>query len=360
VPTRTASRPIPLEDQLARLLETKVPATRDQQLVCRVLGWDGQGGCSLTVAGDEAGITRERSRQIYQKSVDLLQTCTPGSLLDEVLAQARLMCNRDAENVQAELQLQGLTKHCFGIRALLKTARIFGRNPDFTTEETGGKTFVVAGFGVVSSILKAALRSSSHYGIQTVTDMCVAIPPKYRRPCDHLLVRQVLHTRNDLFWLDGKEEWFWLASVPRNPVATCVKKLLHYAKTAPISDVHRAISRLPRMRNIPVTREAVVGFCRQAPFCNLTNQAVSLVAEFATPKLLDGAEATVCRILERNGNELPFKRLQVLCESAGVTQPNLWRILMNSPLIFRRVPGVYRVVTATPGPGDTLVTRRTA
>jgi hypothetical protein len=348
-----------LEDELTRLLEAKVPTPRDRQLVRRVLGWDGQGGCSLKQAGDEVGITRERSRQIYQSAVELLQTCELSSALDDVLAFVNLTCNRDADDVQTELQRRGFTRCRFGARALVQTARIFGRAPDFTIEETGGKLFVVAGPGVVRSILKAALRSSTRYGIQTVSEVCTAIPLDCRRACDRILVRQILKTRNDTRWLDTREQWFWLASVPRNPVVACLKKLLHYASSVSIVDIHRAIGRLPRKRKTPIKREAVVGFCRQAPFCRLRNESVELVASFGAVKALSSAEATVCRILKRNGNELRVDRLQELCASAGITKPNLWRIILYSPLVFRRASGIYRLVTASPGRAET-VKRRTA
>jgi hypothetical protein len=124
-------------------------------------------------------------------------------------------------------------------------------------------------------------------------------------------------------------------------------------------DVHRAIGRLPRRRMTPVKREAVIGFCRQAPFCRLTNNSVALVASFSAVKFVNGAEATVCRILRRNGNELPVDRLQVLCASAGITKPNLWRILLYSPLVFRRAPRIYRLVTPSCDRSET-VKRRTA
>ena len=103
---------MPLEDEFTRLLEANVAFARDRQLVRRVLGWDGQQGCSLKVAGDEVGITRERSRQIYQHAVERMQTCQLGSSLDEALACVKLMCNRSSLEVESPLLLSlplGLT-----------------------------------------------------------------------------------------------------------------------------------------------------------------------------------------------------------------------------------------------------------
>jgi hypothetical protein len=347
-----------LEDELTRLLESKVAIARDRQLVRRVLGWDGQQGCSLKVAGDEASITRERSRQIYQGAVERMQTCHLSSSLDEALACVKLMCNRSAVDVESELRERGITRFQFGVRALAQTARIFGRTPGFTIEETGGHLFVVAGPGVIRSILKTAERASTRYGVQTVSEVCSAISRDCRRSKDRLLVRQVLKTRDDIRWLDAREQWFWLASVPRNPVVGCIQKLLHYAGSASLSDIHRAIGRLPRKRKTPILREAVVGFCRQAPFCRLHGDSVALVAAFGKSKVVSGAEATVCQILARNGKELPIDRLQALCKLAGVNHPNLWRILVHSPLVFRSAPGIYGLITSTNKVGT--IKRRTA
>jgi hypothetical protein len=337
---------MPLEDELTRLLEAKVATARDRQLLCRVLGWDGQQGCSLKVAGDEVGITRERSRQIYQSAVERIQTCHLSSSLDEALACVKLMCNRSAVDIESELRGRGITRFQFGVRSLAKTARIFGRTPGFAIEESGGQVFVVAVPGLIRSILKTAERAIRRFGLQTISEVCTAIPRECGRSKDRLLVRQVLKTRDDIHWLDAREQWFWLASVPRNPVAGCIEKLLHYAGPASLSDIHRAIGRLPRKRKTPIQREAVAGFCRQASFCRLRGESVALVATLGKSKGVSGAEATVCQILSRNGNELAIDRLQALCKLAGVNKPNLWRILVHSPLLFRRAPGIYGLITS--------------
>jgi hypothetical protein len=349
----------PLEDELIRLLDANVPSPRDRQVVARVLGWDGQGGCLLAQAGEEAGITRERARQVYDRAAERIRGCKLSSSLDEVLAFVRRRRNRAEEDIQGELQLRRLTNHKFGMQALIQTARLFGRTPGFTLEETGGKRFVVTGAGVVGSILKAALRSSSRFGVQTVREMCVAIPPGLRTANDRLLIRQILGTRNDLRWLDDEEQWFYLASVPRNPIVACIKKLLSFASPVSPADIERATRRLPRKRKTPIPRAALIGLCRDAPFCRMRNGSVELVAAQGAVTPLDGAEGKVCRLLKRHGNELAFECLASLCESAGVTRANLWRIVLHSPLIYRKARKIYRLVTAQP-PGLEPVSVRTA
>lgn len=323
-----------MEDELIRLVEIYVSRSRDRHVIQRVLGWDGQGGCLLAQAGDEFGITRERVRQIYDRAVEQIRTCELGSILDEVLAFVHHRQNRAAEDIEAKLQLRGFTRHRFGMQALWSTARVFGRTPKFVLEQTGGKLFVVA--GVVRTILKAAGRSSIRYGVQTVAEMCSAIAPDCRSASDRRLVRQVLETRHDLRWLDAREQWFWLASVPRNPVVGCIKKVLRFAGSVRLADIQRAVQRLPRKRPMPIPREALIEFCLQAPFCRVGNGSIELVGSLGPARLLSGAEAEVCRILKRNGSELKFGCLEALCAAAGVRSPNLWRIVQYSPLIYRR------------------------
>jgi Sigma-70, region 4 len=337
----------PLEDELIRLLEIHVPRRRDRQLVQRILGWDGLGGCWLAQAGDEFGITRERVRQIYNRVVEQIRSCELGSILDEVLAFVHRRRNRAAQDIEAELQLLGFTRHRFGMWALWSTARVFGRAPKFVLEQTSGKLFVVAGAGVVRAILKAAGRSSSRYGVQTVAEMCSAIAPDCRGASDRRLVREVLETRRDLRWLDAREQWFWLASIPRNPMVRCIKKLLQFAGSVRVSDIQRAVERLPRKRRIPVPLPALVELCAHAPFCRVCDGWVEIVGSLGPAKPLSGAEAKVCRILKRNGNELKFGCLEALCAAAGVSRTNLWRVVLYSPLIFRRAPHVYSVIAAS-------------
>ena len=334
-----------MEDELTQLLDIHVPSARDRQLVRRVLGWDGQGGCVLAKAGDEVGITRERARQVFHRAVGQIQACELSPTFDQILALVHRRRNRAADDVQAELQLRRFTRHRFGLRAICDTARVFGRAPEFVLEEAAGKLFVVAEPGTVRSILKAATRSSRHYGLQTVAEICRAIAPDCHNAGRRLLVRQVLSTRADLRWLDASQQWFWLASVPQNPVVGCIKKLLQYAGSVSLADIQQATRRLPRKRAKPISREALLAFCQQAPFCRLRADSVGLAGSIE-PGLVSRAEARVCRILRRNGNELKFGCLEALCAAAGVTRPNLWRILRYSPLIFRRAPQVYALVTA--------------
>ncbi|MGP0076346.1 MAG: hypothetical protein ACLPWF_30900 [Bryobacteraceae bacterium] len=353
------SKRTPLEDHLTRLLESNVRSARDCRLVRRVLGWDGQRGSCLKDAGEELGITRERARQIYDQSIERIPIAEVSSTLDETLAFVSRMSNRWADDIEAEMQLRGFTRYPFAIGALLKTAQVFGRVPDFAVEKTSGKWFVVAGAGLVRSITKAALRSNNRQGVQTVSALHSAIPTKYRRRNDRVFIRQVLNTRRDIRWLDVAEETFWLAAAPRNPMVRCVKKVLCYASPVAFSDLYRAIGRLPANRRAKLSLRLFIKFCEQAPFCRVADGCGERVAPIAAGNLISGAERVVCRILRQNGNELSVGRLQSLCASAGVPKPNLWRIILYSPLIYKSAPRVYRVITASSNDTE-AVERRTA
>jgi len=269
------------------------------------------------------------------------------------------MANRYADDVVIELQRQGLTRCLFPMQALLKTAEVFRRVPDFTLEETGRKMFVAAGPGVVGSVIKAAQRSTSHQGVQKVSALCSAIPQIHRRHNDRVFVRQVLNTRCDIRWLDADEETFWLASVPRNPMVRCLKKVICYASPVAVSDVHRALGRLPAKRRTTLSRRLLIKFCGQTPFCRVVNGCVEPIAPLADSNLISEAERLVCRILHGNGNELPVERLQSLCDLAGLGRPNFWRIVLHSPLIFRSAPRIYSAIRAPSDPRD-AVKKRTA
>ncbi len=351
-PSRT-----PLEDELARLVESKAPSARDCLLVRRVLGWDGERGCSLKDAGEQFGITRERARQIYDGAIQQIRTAEVSSALDKALAFVSRMANRAAGDIEAELQLRRFTRYPFAISALIKTGGLFGRAPEFGLEESGGKLFVVAGAGLVQSIMKAALRCSTRHGVQNVSGLCSAIPQSQRRSHDRLFVRQLLNTRSDVRWLDAGEETFWLASVPRNPIVHCVKKVMSYASPVTLSELHRAIGRLQAKHRPTLSRRQFTKFCEQAPFCRVANGCVERVGPLRASKLISADERLVCRIIRQNGNQLSVERLQSLCAAAGVGRPNFWRIVLYSPLIFRRAPRVYGVISARPHPIDAAAAR---
>jgi hypothetical protein len=348
---------MPLEDELTRLLEANVPNHRDCRLVRRVLGWDGQQGCCLKVAGQECGITRERARQIYDQAIQQIRTAQAGSALDAVLAFVARMADGPAEDVVAELQRQGFTRWLFPMPALLRTAEIFGRVADFTMEETGGRWFVVIAPGAARAVIKAALRSSARHGVQSVAALCSALPPQQRRRNGALFIRQVLNTRCDIRWLDTAQEIFWLASAPRNPMVRSLKKVLCYASPVAVSDLHRALGRQPAKRRTNLTRRVFIKFCEQTSFCRVMSGCAERAVPLGAGNLISDAEYLVCQILQRNGNELSVERLQSLCESAGVKRPNFWRIVLHSPLIFRRAPGMYSVIKASSHPIETIAER---
>ena len=290
MPRSVSHKSTPLEDELNRLLEARLPTARDYRLVGRVLGWDGRQGCRLKDAGEEFGITRERARQIYDRAIALIRCDHVIAPLDGVLAFVKRMANRDADDVVSELRRQGLTRWLLPIPALLKTAEIFGRVPDFTVEAAGEKTFIVSGPGVVRSVIKGALRSSTRHGIQNIASLRSAVPPHRRRPNDILFVRQVLNTRSDIRWLDAGQDTFWLASVPRNPMVRYLKKVLCYANPVAVSDLHRAIGRLPSKRKTNLSRRVFIQFCEQVPFCRVANGLVERVAPLAARDLISDAE----------------------------------------------------------------------
>jgi hypothetical protein len=341
----TTPRRTPLEDDLTRVLASKVGSERDCRLVGLVLGWDGGRGCCLKEAGEELGITRERARQIFDQAIEQVRTAKVSSALDETLALVTRMSNRAAEDIEAELVARRFTRHRFAMQGLLKTAQVFGRAPKFTLEASGGKLFVTAGAGVVQSILQTALRSNSRRGIQNVSALCSAIPKRYRRRSDRLLIRQVLNTRRDIRWLDA-EETFWLASVPRNPMVRCLKKVMSYASPVALSDLYRAIGRLPAKQRATISRRLLLRFCEQSPFCRVANGQVERVMQLTAASFISDAERIVCQIIRKNGDKLSIERLQSLCAEAGVPKPNLWRIVLYSPLIFRPAPRVYSTITA--------------
>jgi hypothetical protein len=352
------SLPTPLEDDLARLLEARVPSIRDCRLVRRVLGWDGQRGCCLKDAGEEFGITRERARQIYDEAIAQMRAGEVSRSLDAVLAFVHRMGNRAADEVEAELQRRGFTRWHFPARGLLKTAGIFRRASGFAVEETGGKLFVVASAGVVRSIIKAALRSTAQQGVQTIGALCSALPRQHRRNDAHF-IRQVLNTRSDIRWLDTAQETFWLASVPRNPMVRSLEKVLSYVSPVSLSDLQRALGRLPAKRRTNLTRRVLMNFCNQVPLCRVTQGYVEPVTPLSGSNLISDAERLVCGILSHNGGALSLERLQSMCDMAGVGRPNFWRIVLHSPLIFRRAPKFYGVISAKSRPID-AVHERTA
>ncbi len=336
-----------LESELFDALR-QVGSERNRRLVARHLGWDGRPPCSLTQAGVQFQLTRERARQVYAAALPLLRQCVEVPALDAVLAFVRGQRAELASDVEQRLAQQGLTDGSISLPGVLRAAQVFRRGPGFQLYRIGGDLFVGPVGQVARAILDTATKMVAHHGAARMSELRLEVSRSRRRAVDERLVRRILETRSDIRWLDDGGEWFWLTLVPRNRLLARVRKVLAVSPRIRVSTLHLAISRARLPLKLP---EAMLGsICAQLSWCRVNGQCVESRAVLRIEDVLAGGEALVCIFLRDHGGVLPLAELENLCLGSGVKKDNLWRILSFSPLIERSGKGMYSLVGATPGP----------
>jgi len=108
-------RRVSLEEELMGILFAVSPQRGD--IVARVLGFDGKGGTTLQVVGDEVGVTRERVRQITKKATSELEGRNVyAPRLDDAIALIDESVPCSAEEVASVLKGSGISRISFDIR----------------------------------------------------------------------------------------------------------------------------------------------------------------------------------------------------------------------------------------------------
>ena len=114
----------PIEDELEDIVRAaRISRPRP---VLRYLGWDGAGGSTLQVAADEAGLSRERVRQLADKTKSKVSERSYAPALDRALSHVSTVSG-EASLIEQSLVEAGLARAPFRIEGLLSAASIFGR-----------------------------------------------------------------------------------------------------------------------------------------------------------------------------------------------------------------------------------------
>jgi len=316
---------------------------RNRQLVSRYLGWDGRVPCSLTEAGAQHQVTRERARQLYAAALPALRRFRAVPALDAVLAFIQQQHHELVSDVEQRLATEGLTEGSISLHGVLRAARVFDRQAGFQLHQIGRAVFVRP----VSSqdaqmVLDMAIKRVAHDGATRVLDLCREIAEKRSHPPEERQVRRILQARTDLAWLDEAGEWFWLALAPRNRLLARLRKVLAIQPRIPLSKLHQAISRDHGPLRIP---EAILrSVCERIDWCLVGSRHVEARIVPRLEEVLTGGEAIVCAILRDRGGVLPLDELREASFRSGVRKENLWRILSFSPIIERFGKATYGLI----------------
>ncbi len=351
-----------LEEELGdALLHERNPRNRDAAL--KYFGWDGNGPRTLQRVGKEYGLTRERVRQICDKQVDSLKSrrfFLP--VLDRTLDFIAKSVPTAADEIEEKIGTAGLTDTAFRLQGIQRAAEIFGRACSFILESTYGKTYALPpeSHGLARSIVYAARKSISHWGVTTIEDVTAQVRQTKGASLDVGFAAKVLKTQADFEWLDEAFGWFWLTSVGRNSLLTQIDKVLSVAPRITVSELRVGVSRNHRREGFAPPQRVLLALCRRLPGCRVEENIVVADPPRDWAETLADTERTLAGVLKEHGPVLERQRLEDLCTARGMKRVTFYIHLTNSPLIERFAQGVYglRGSAVPPGLAESLATRR--
>jgi hypothetical protein len=340
-----------LEEELVSLL----PATtsdRNREIVKRRYGWDGDGGQSLQDVADEHGITRERVRQICERTARW-HTAPQAPVLDRALEFVARRAPASANFLEAELVDQGITSSRFALEGLSDTAKALGRALPFVLSTVGGQRFAVPITSVEAPdvVRQRARLTVSRWGAVTIEEVVARSAEVLTCAISQDFVREVLTNDPNFQWLDEGSGWFWVSDVPRNRLLNQIRKVLSVAERIDVTDLRRAVGRSHRMKGVTPPRRVLLELCKRLPGYRVEGSTVIADPPLDWGEVLGDTDEAFALALKEEGPVMQRMRLEELCLGLGMNRHTFWVYLEYSPIVTRLARGVYSLVGAEVPPG---------
>jgi hypothetical protein len=334
------SRPT-LEGELLGLLGTG----RNARITARYYGFDGRGGGSLQIVGNEIGLTRERVRQIVTAASERLRAGRPVSpILDRTIAFVADRMPAAAGEIEAELRSHRLTSGLFRLEGVIKAAELLGRRLPFSITEVKGERLVHArNIPSVDMIVRIARRLISLWGMATISNV-VADVRKVEPTCSRNLVVSALACLGGFHWLEESEGWFWLSDSPNNRVLNRMRKILSVANPINILELRAGIARDYRMKGFSPPKRILLEFCRQAPGLRVDDDAVKAEPAVNSDDVLSQVERDIVHILSEHGGSMATSEVKSVCLGMGVSRTTFYHCVEYSPSISQYAGGLYGLI----------------
>jgi hypothetical protein len=330
---------------------------RSRRIVARRLGWDGRGGCTLEVAGAQAGITRERVRQLAKKvttSLNGARAFAPATR--RALSHVQTAIPSLADDIESGLEHMGLTKRSFRLEGLRTAAQSLGLKADFVIVRAQGRRFAVpeSMSKLPSQIVSRARRTIEELGVSTIAFIAAQVAEDAGQPTTPDLVAEVLERADGFKWLEAERGWFWLDSVKvgRNRLLNQITKILAVAERIEVGELRQGVARHYRMKGFAPPKRVLLELCGQLPGYAVTGNTVSAQPPLDWRRSLGETEAALVRVLNERGPVMRRQELEDACLALGMNRSTFFVYLDYSPILVRHAPGVYGLRGASTSPAE--------
>jgi hypothetical protein len=271
-----------LEDEL-RQLAGPAGSLRNVSVVVRHLGWDGRGGATLESVGREHRISRQRALQIVKRVRRQYQRANVlPPHLERCLIAATPRIAEKADVVEERLQRAGETNSRFRLEGLVTAAETLRIQAPIEVFFLGAERLVArrGTRAYLPSIIRRARKIVESRGAACLRDVLHSFDHEYEAAD---LVGLLL-LEPGFEWLEDSKSWFWFhpafAPVPRkteNRLVNRIMKRLWLARPMHVAELWGRLSRSSRGAGESPPKSALLGICRQIPWCSVQGETIGLL-----------------------------------------------------------------------------------
>ena len=333
-----------LQDELHSLIAAIVPAENGQQMVRDRIGLGGQAPMTLQEAGDRAGVTRERVRQVEQRFRDAVQRCPPWTpVLDQVLKQLRAEGATQLSRLWRGLEERRLVDSRSSPGLVLAAAEALNKDVgvviDHVNDLIAPGTIDGESEDQIASRARALI---THWGATTIDELLADIASR-GFTVDEELARLLVQRIDGFNWLDETAGWFWLRGTPRNRLLNQIEKIMSVAGSIAIGELRDGVGRWHRMQGFRPPRKVLAALCEQTGLYR--QEGDRIIGGTDLPDwagLLGSIERAFVDALFTDGPLMRRDDLEeVVVDKQGVNRSSFYVYLSYSPVIQRFAPGVY-------------------
>jgi len=338
-----------LEQELLSLVQaTNIKRVKP---ILEYLGWDGRGGSTLQEAGDHAGITRERVRQVADKVFQRIGRKTFAPALDRVLASISDPV-MEADDVERKWTKRNLTATNFRVEGVLQAAELLRGDCRFRVRELEGRRLLVSESGdrAITVARKVALKTCKRFTVMSLRDLAARVASENTRGGAFDLALAI-ESLPGFAWLDKSSGWFWIKD-REGRLAKRIRKILSVAPRISLNELRSGIARDHRMAGFAPPKQRLAELCRLFGFQVHDGQVVTDLSLDWT-KVLGATERTMVRVLRQAGGVLSRESFERKCLENGMNRHTFFQYLSYSPVISRYAAGIYGVPGAKVEPGLT-------
>lgn len=344
-----------IEDQLCTLIRTLqgVEDARLEGLAAR-LGLRGAAP-TLQAAGDIAGLTRERIRQLQKNFLRKLEESRRLYLpaVDRAVTALRRAAPLRTDDALALLVREGVSRGRLDVSTFItEWLRTLGRTDLVEVEHVGTHWLIRPELGTVdvqlltagyfspdteAAVRDAAARLCRSVGVCNIRWVATEAGLDNDRQTIRG-ARRVLRQCTQFSFLD--RSWFWDASVPkgRNRLENILRKILVVCSPISFDDVMEALERVQRQGRLPYLpdREAIALFTAAHPLFDHDNVTIVSTADFESATELADTERIFVEVLASvPGGVLDREALRRACTERGMKEATFGQYTSFSPILVQ-------------------------